>query len=155
MKSLEQWFAEYEVSHRNPTNIIIHKVCVPSIMFSVIGILWTIPIPSLMANIPMLNWASVFVVFALIWYFLLSKLYFFIMMIVAAGMLALSAYLDQSINLFSLSLIIFIVAWIGQFYGHKVEGKKPSFFKDLQFLFIGPLWVVSFFLLKKSPQTGA
>jgi uncharacterized membrane protein YGL010W len=34
------------------------------------------------------------------------------------------------------------LAWIGQFYGHKIEGKKPSFLKDLEFLLIGPLWVI-------------
>ena len=43
-----------------------------------------------------------------------------------------------------LSLAIFIVAWIGQFIGHKIEGKKPSFFEDLQFLLIGPAWLLSF-----------
>ena len=39
---------------------------------------------------------------------------------------------------------LFVLAWIGQFIGHKVEGKKPSFFKDLQFLLIGPAWLMSF-----------
>ena len=42
---------------------------------------------------------------------------------------------------------IFVVAWIGQFYGHKVEGKKPSFFKDLQFLLIGPVWCMDYKLI--------
>jgi uncharacterized membrane protein YGL010W len=45
-------------------------------------------------------------------------------------------------------IIIFALAWIGQFYGHKVEGKKPSFLKDIQFLLIGPMWLMSF-LYKK------
>ena len=42
------------------------------------------------------------------------------------------------------SLIIFVIAWIGQFIGHKIEGKKPSFFEDIQFLLIGPAWLLSF-----------
>jgi uncharacterized membrane protein YGL010W len=46
--------------------------------------------------------------------------------------------------LWLVSLVIFAVAWIGQFYGHKVEGKKPSFFKDIQFLLIGPAWLMHF-----------
>jgi uncharacterized membrane protein YGL010W len=46
--------------------------------------------------------------------------------------------------LWVISLIIFFVAWIGQFYGHKVEGKKPSFLKDIQFLLIGPAWLMHF-----------
>jgi uncharacterized membrane protein YGL010W len=44
--------------------------------------------------------------------------------------------------LFYTSLLIFVVAWVGQFYGHHIEGKKPSFLKDLQFLLIGPAWVL-------------
>jgi uncharacterized membrane protein YGL010W len=43
-----------------------------------------------------------------------------------------------------LSIAIFVVAWIGQFIGHKIEGKKPSFFDDLRFLLIGPLFVLGF-----------
>ncbi len=50
-------------------------------------------------------------------------------------------YLGQFLPLLTTSLAIFVIAWIGQFYGHKVEGKKPSFLKDLQFLLIGPAWV--------------
>jgi uncharacterized membrane protein YGL010W len=41
------------------------------------------------------------------------------------------------------SVVIFVVAWIGQFVGHALEGKRPSFFKDLQFLLIGPLWLLA------------
>jgi uncharacterized membrane protein YGL010W len=41
------------------------------------------------------------------------------------------------------SLAIFVVAWIGQFIGHHIEGKRPSFFKDVQFLMIGPLWLMA------------
>ena len=47
-------------------------------------------------------------------------------------------------ELLLLYLLTFIVAWIGQFIGHKIEGKKPAFFKDLQFLLIGPVWLLSF-----------
>ena len=48
-----------------------------------------------------------------------------------------------SYPLWLISVIIFILSWAGQFYGHKIEGKKPSFFKDIQFLMIGPLWLLS------------
>jgi uncharacterized membrane protein YGL010W len=43
----------------------------------------------------------------------------------------------------AICLTLFVVAWIGQFIGHKIEGKKPSFFKDVQFLLIGPAWLLS------------
>jgi uncharacterized membrane protein YGL010W len=44
----------------------------------------------------------------------------------------------------ALSVSVFVIAWIGQFVGHKIEGKKPSFFDDLRFLLIGPLFVLGF-----------
>jgi len=46
------------------------------------------------------------------------------------------------------SLGIFVIAWIGQFIGHKIEGKKPSFLEDLQFLLIGPAWLLHFIYKK-------
>ena len=50
--------------------------------------------------------------------------------------------------LWSIALTIFVGAWIGQFIGHKLEGKKPSFFNDLQFLMIGPAWLMGFIYRK-------
>lgn len=47
------------------------------------------------------------------------------------------------VPIFRLSLLIFVVAWIGQFVGHHIEGKKPSFVEDLQFLAVGPLWTLA------------
>ena len=61
------------------------------------------------------------------------------------------AGIDEQLNfapLWAVSIGIFVLARMGQFYGHKLEGAKPSFFKDLQFLMIGPAWVISF-LYKK------
>jgi uncharacterized membrane protein YGL010W len=45
-------------------------------------------------------------------------------------------------------LLIFILAWVGQFIGHKIEGMKPSFFQDLQFLLVGPMWLMHFVFKK-------
>ena len=76
---------------------------------------------------------------------------------IAIGMLLFSAvcmfvcqYLSSTVDvsLWIIALVIFVAAWVGQFYGHKVEGKKPSFLKDLQFLLIGPAWLMHF-LYKK------
>jgi uncharacterized membrane protein YGL010W len=43
---------------------------------------------------------------------------------------------------------VFIITWIFQFIGHTIEGQKPSFLKDLQFLLIGPIWLLGFILKK-------
>ena len=51
-------------------------------------------------------------------------------------------------SIWKLSMLIFIFACIGQFIGHKIEGQKPSFFEDIQFLLIGPAWLLSFIYKK-------
>lgn len=142
MKNLDQWLAEYAVSHRNPTNIKIHNICVPLIMFSVLGLLWSVPKIELMNNIFLLNWATVFSLLCMAFYFTLGLRIAALMFATLIPMVGILYYLDSAgMPVFYLSLGIFIVSWIGQFIGHKIEGKKPSFFKDLQFLLIGPVWV--------------
>ncbi len=147
MRTAQQWFDEYAVSHQNETNQLIHYICVPAIFFSVIGLFMSIPtsfLTFLKLNNPLLeNWA--FVVGILIsfgFYLRLGFWYFLQMVLVILLSIAGNYWISSSFNLLSFSIAVFVIAWIGQFYGHKVEGKKPSLFKDLQFLLIGPLWVI-------------
>jgi uncharacterized membrane protein YGL010W len=146
MKKLDTWLSEYAESHQHPVNQAIHHVCVPLIVFSLLGLLWLVP-GGLHQQYPSyLNLATLLVIVALVYYFFLSILF-------AAGMLIASALMLLSIwwlfvtnaPLFEISVFIFILAWVGQFVGHRIEGKKPSFFKDIQFLLIGPLWVLAHF----------
>lgn len=147
MRTAQQWFDEYAVSHQNETNQLIHYICVPAIFFSVIGLFMSIPsgfLTSLELNNPLLeNWA--FVVGILIsfgFYLRLGFWYFLQMVLVILLSIAGNYWISSSFNLLWFSIAVFVIAWIAQFYGHKVEGKKPSLFKDLQFLLIGPLWVI-------------
>jgi uncharacterized membrane protein YGL010W len=135
---------EYGVSHKNPTNQAIHKICVPLIMFSVIGLLWSIPTPESFHFVPLMNWATLFVLGCLIFYAGLNLMMAVGMLILTSIMIALCLILAKANILLQLSIGIFVISWIAQFYGHKVEGKKPSFLKDLAFLLIGPLWVLRF-----------
>lgn len=154
MKTLDQWFDEYAVSHQNPKNKAIHYICVPAIFFSIVGLLMCIPSAFLngllQLNQPIIeNWAVVVLTFVLLFYLRLS----FIMAIKIAFFsiicLILNFYIGQFIPLWAFSIGVFIMAWIGQFYGHSIEGKKPSFLKDIQFLLIGPAWVVHNLFSKK------
>ena len=88
------------------------------------------------------NWASIVAILILLFYLRLGFWYFINMFLVTALSIVGNYWLSGVGNLALISLAIFVIAWIGQFYGHKVEGKKPSFIKDLQFLLIGPLWVI-------------
>jgi uncharacterized membrane protein YGL010W len=155
MKTTDQWLSEYGESHRNHTNKLIHWLCVPAIMFSLIGLLSSIPAESLAALVPValapfVNWGTVFLVFALFFYLRLSLVMFLGMLIIATLFVWGNYQLRQAspLSLWATSLIIFAVAWVGQFIGHKIEGKKPSFLKDLQFLLIGPAWLLSFIYQK-------
>ena len=147
MRTLDQWFSEYAVSHQNETNQLIHYICVPAIFFSIVGLLMSIPPGPLTGIFPMYvpfleNWAVVVLILVLLFYMRLSLSMGLKILIFAAFCIAGNYFIAQVAPLWLVSLIIFAVAWAGQFYGHKVEGKKPSFLKDIQFLLIGPAWVI-------------
>lgn len=155
MKTADEWFAEYAVSHQNETNTKIHFICVPAIYFSIIGILMSIPTGFLNSFIPFdaplfVNWAFILAIPALIFYARLAFSIFIEMFAFTMICIVLAYYLSFYAPLLYTSIAIFVVAWAGQFYGHKIEGKKPSFFKDLQFLLIGPIWVFEKMMGRKS-----
>ncbi|HEX7964494.1 MAG TPA: Mpo1-like protein [Gammaproteobacteria bacterium] len=145
MRSAESWFNEYGESHRNPVNKRVHWVCVPLIMLSVLGMLWSAPRPAAFAAVsPYLNWATLLILASLLYYFLLSVRLGAGMLLVSFGMVLVLGLLARlPWPLFWTSVAIFVAAWVGQFVGHKIEGRKPSFFKDLQFLLIGPVWLLA------------
>jgi uncharacterized membrane protein YGL010W len=90
------------------------------------------------------NGAAIFILLALIFYIRLGLRPFFIMLTSVLPMCALIWFLDQTLlTTWRFYLALFIIGWIGQFIGHRIEGKRPSFFQDLQFLLIGPLWIFS------------
>ena len=150
MRRIDELLSEYGESHRNRTNKIIHWICVPLIFFSVIGLLASIPSQDVQRFLgqgnPYANWAAVVLILVLIYYVSLSIPLGIGMMLFAALCLYLSALIMRIgiAPLWLVSIVVFVVAWIGQFYGHKVEGKKPSFLKDIQFLLIGPAWLMHF-----------
>ena len=148
MRTLQQWLDEYSVSHQNKTNKMVHWVCVPAIMFSLMGLLVSLPFPFVEKSI-VANWAAVVIALALLFYLRLSFNMFLSMAIVMVGMLALNLQiLSSGINLPLVSIGIFVAEWMGQFWGHKIEGKKPSFLEDIQFLLIGPAWLMHFIYKK-------
>lgn len=139
-----QWLAEYGASHQNPTNKLIHYICVPAIYWSVMAILWALPEPNALQTLPAFNWAVVAVVLIQLYYFMLSPKLALVALPFNLVMLWLCAVVDSSgWSLVWTAITVFVLAWIGQFIGHQVEGKKPSFLKDVQFLLIGPLWLVA------------
>ncbi len=158
MKTLNTWFSEYAESHRNETNKTIHYICVPAIFFSIVGLIMSIPSGLLTelagGSFIVGNWATVALILVLIFYFRLSVSMGFKMLIFSILCIVGNYYISTVAPLWLVSLIIFALAWIGQFYGHKIEGKKPSFLKDIQFLFIGPAWVIDKVFKAPQPPKG-
>jgi len=145
MRTVSEWLGEYGASHENPTNKLLHWICVPPIVLAVMGLLWSAPVPAAFAALsPWLNWATLAAAAAVIYYLALSPALAAGIAVVFLALLALTGWLTHlPWPLWLTSLTIFALAWIGQFAGHAIEGKRPSFFKDLQFLLIGPLWLLA------------
>jgi uncharacterized membrane protein YGL010W len=144
MRTIQNWLSEYGESHKNETNKLIHWICVPAIFFSLVGLLYSIKLPFQFQTYQ-LNVAMIVTFLAVLYYINLSLSLAIGMFIFTTVCLLLAYFVEKmGISLILFSIIIFVLAWIAQFYGHKIEGKKPSFLKDIQFLMIGPAWLMSF-----------
>lgn len=145
MADIRQLLKEYGESHQHPVNKLIHWVCVPLIVWSLLAIISTIKVPDFFNRLPVsFSWAEVTIIIAMIYYFLVSFALAVGILLVFSLMLLLTFLLASTgVAIWQVALTIFILAWVGQFIGHKIEGKKPSFFKDLQFLLVGPLWLLA------------
>ncbi|MES2418467.1 MAG: Mpo1-like protein [Bacteroidota bacterium] len=155
-RPVDIYFDKYAESHQNHTNELIHWICVPLIVFSLLGLVWQIPFPylELLGKYNgFLNWASFLIAFTMYYYFTLSPVLFFLMIwvigIMSYGIVQLEYWqVAGGPQAWVVFAIIFALAWIGQFIGHKIEGKKPSFLEDVKFLLIGPIWLLHFICKK-------
>lgn len=146
-KTPDQWFNEYGDSHQNKTNKLIHWICVPSIFLVILALVWAIPVPTLLTDIhPNLNWSLLGFIFIAGFYLHLSPKLAIGLIIFTLACYGIIAWYEslQIASLALTSVVLFIVLWVFQFIGHNIEGKKPSFFKDIQFLMIGPAWLMGF-----------
>jgi len=131
-RTVDRLFERYGESHRHPANKTIHWICVPAITWSLLGMLW--------AASPLAAYGLI--ALAMAFYLWLSRPLAFGMLAVVALMLYTLSLLGA--NVLAVSIAVFVVAWIGQFIGHKIERKKPSFFDDVKFLLVGPAWLLGF-----------
>lgn len=150
MRTLNQWLEEYGESHKDETNKTIHWICVPTIFFTIVGLFYCIKLPAQLTPTLQMNVAMILLVVVTAYYFALSKTIWLGMLVFGLLCLGICYWIEvyTPAPLWLVCIILFVIAWIGQFYGHKIEGKKPSFLKDLQFLMIGPMWLMSFIYKK-------
>ena len=132
MRKLDVLLNQYGETHQNPVNKAIHWVCVPLIMWSALAAMWILS--------PLAT--CIFIALALVYYARMS-------LAMAVGMFAMAALMIIPVPLLGekglwIAAVVFVLAWIGQFVGHALEGKKPKFLQYLQFLLIGPAWILRF-----------
>jgi len=143
MRSIHDWFGSYSADHQNAANRAIHWVCVPVIMWAVIAALWTIP-PILPRWFRPGLWAVVAMFAAFLFYHRLSRNLGYAMAIVfiVSGAIAWALYGALGPQaLLILAAALFVLAWIGQFIGHAIEGRRPAFLTNVVQLLIGPAWL--------------
>lgn len=142
MRTINEWFGNYGEDHRNRINRLIHWICVPAILWSAIAALWVIPVPASIGRPGF--WCGLAMVGAFAFYWKLSKPVGIAMLLVFVVFGLATEFLYRAIGptpLLWSAAVVFVVAWIGQFIGHVIEGARPSFFTDLAYLLIGPAWL--------------
>ncbi|MGN2252980.1 DUF962 domain-containing protein [Frateuria sp. GZRe12] len=147
MRSMQSWLDGYSADHRNPVNQVIHWICVPPIVWTVVALLWTVPVPS--AFLKPGAWAVFAMVLAFAWYWKHSHRLGGALLVAFVALALLTAWLFDllgPVRLRWVAIAVFVVAWIGQFVGHKFEGHRPSFLTDLSYLLVGPAWLMEKFL---------
>jgi uncharacterized membrane protein YGL010W len=150
MKKINSLLNQYGESHKNGTNKIIHWICVPAIFFSIVGLVSIIPFPweiNIYEGIN-LSWALIALVLVLLYYVSLSVSLSLGMLLFSIGCIFLCSKINVSMYALWIYIGIFAFSWVFQFIGHNIEGKKPSFLQDIQFLLIGPAWLMHFILKK-------
>jgi uncharacterized membrane protein YGL010W len=143
-RPLDRWFASYSGDHRNATNQLIHVICVPAIVWSIVALLWCIPAPGTWFRAGF--WAALAMFAATLFYYRQSRRLGLGMLAMFALMALLSRAIADAFGMQALlgaAVVVFVLAWIGQFVGHRIEGRKPSFLTDLTYLLIGPAWVLA------------
>ncbi len=151
MRKIDSLLIQYGESHQHHTNKMIHWICVPLIMLSLFGVLTSIPFPG--GAEVWINWPILLLGLALIYYWRLSLSMFLGFVLIGSSMVIINQLIfiylnEQHLHMLLISVSLFILGWIGQFWGHRIEGKKPSFLKDVQFLLVGPAWLLHFIFNK-------
>ncbi len=140
MRALSEWLKAYGESHQNPINRKIHTIAVPGMYLSVVGFIWSIPQLTIAGL--QVNWVWLAVIPVWIFYFRLSLSVFMMMLGYTLACIGLIWSMQVlQLPILHISIVLFGVLWMLQYIGHKIEGTEPSFYEDLKFLLIGPIWV--------------
>ncbi|TSJ40261.1 DUF962 domain-containing protein [Mucilaginibacter corticis] len=146
---------EYDSFHQKPSNRIVNYICVPLIVFSVVGFVWSLPFPQLKflgPYISFLNWASFLIAFTIYYYMKLSPILSYIMLLILFGLVYIVIQVQTAERsgtlLPQVCVFIFVMANIAQFIGYRIEGKKPTFANEFKFMLTAPVWLLGLVMKK-------
>jgi uncharacterized membrane protein YGL010W len=148
-RPLITYFGQFDVTHKQRANRLLHFVCVPLMVFGILTLTWAFPFPQLgflKAYNGYFNWAS-FVIAFWVYYVLkqsplLSYIMLFIMFAFSYLVMQLQNW-DKSggLPLIWTGTIIIALAALGQYLGSIKEG-RASWQIDRKLFLIAPLWVL-------------
>lgn len=148
-KKVNILLAQYAETHQNPSNQLIHWVCIPLMLLSLIGLAWSVPFPHLAflgKYNGFVNWASFLIAFSGYYYYRLSPVLSYMMILLFFAVALVVVQLEKwsmtgGPALWLVCGLIFMLSVVAQFVGYKIEGKRPSLVQELRFLLIGPAWL--------------
>ena len=149
-RPIDRWFSAYSADHQDMRNQQLHVLCVPAIVWSVMALLYAIPLGD---ALPAGSVAWIAAVLTMAFWLRLSIPLGVGAAVCMLASLGITEYVRAEFGILTLAVsavVVFVVAWIGQFIGHAYEGKRPSFFTDLVYLLIGPIWVLGKFYRRQS-----
>ncbi|HYC62306.1 MAG TPA: Mpo1-like protein [Thermoanaerobaculia bacterium] len=137
MATVETLFADYASYHQTKGNKFFHRLGIPMIMLSLIGMLTQVTLFDI--GTVRLDAAMLLIALSCAYYFVIEWRLGIAMIAVSIVMYFVGAALP-----FFLNVVLFVLGWIFQFIGHKVyEHKNPAFFRNFVHLLIGPLWILN------------
>jgi uncharacterized membrane protein YGL010W len=155
-REIDVLFAEYAADRQHPSNRLIHWVCIPLILFSILGLAWSIPFPHLdflgRYN-GFLNWASFLIAISGYYYYRLSAILSYMMLLLVFALSLIVVQFEKwelagGPALWLVCTVVLLIAVAGLFLGQKIEGRKRSFLSNVKLVLIGPIWLLEMFSMK-------
>jgi uncharacterized membrane protein YGL010W len=145
MTEMDSWLRRYEETHRDLTNPVFYWAAVPMVVLGTVGLLWALPIPDEFFEIsPLLNWGTAFLMASAVYYFIISVSLAIGMLPFVIGVAGINMWLvGSNLPLPHVSLGLLLTGIIGLWLGHRNENGLRAVLQDLQFMMIGPAWLLS------------
>ena len=145
MSETDDWLSRYAKSHSELASPIVYWAAVPMVVLGTVGLLWSLPVPDKFLEIsPLVNWGSLFLMAATVYYFIISVPLAIGMLPFVIGIASIQAWLEGSdYSPMRASLGLLIAGIVGLLLGRRNKGFIRGLFQDLQLMMIGPAWLLS------------